>query len=86
MLKKILHLSLLCLSVSQLTADENGEANSTSQVGRFQISTSNVYNHATELYLIDTTNGSVWRTSENYGCEGLFYESWEKLPPLPIEE
>ncbi|MBS4168580.1 hypothetical protein [Parachlamydia sp. AcF125] len=76
MLKKI----LLFLTFFSLAASLYAKEKLPTQVGRYQIST--VYNpdYGTEVYLVDTVTGTVWRNKRKLlrGDYGL----WKELPAL----
>jgi len=75
MFKKILILSLLCISVLvALNAD-----NTPPQVGRYQIST---YGQGGGVYMLDTSTGQLWKATTK-GWGGL--ASWESII-APLEQ
>ncbi|CCB86191.1 MULTISPECIES: hypothetical protein [Parachlamydia] len=84
MFKKVFFFLTLCTTATGLCAQEKQR----SQPGRYQIST--VYNPewGTEVFLVDTETGSVWK---NWRSKRKFmssdYGEWKELPPLfPSEE
>jgi hypothetical protein len=85
MLKKISFFLCICLAVSQLyprgiSAQELNSSLATPHNGQYQL----VVSKNEKVYVIDTTNGTVWlaekECSWNNKCS---FSGWEELPALP---
>ena len=56
------------------------------QIGRYQICATSPRGSGTQIYLLDTTDGTIWINTTKQGMFDYSFGSWSQLPPHPHAE
>jgi hypothetical protein len=84
MLKKTALFICSSLVLTQLNGDEPPLIEQTNQIGRYQIcATCPRQSASPQIFLLDTTNGTIWMNRIRSELFSYSFDGWEQLPLHP---